>query len=249
MLATFSHVMTSSRRYIFPHYRRYNMRIHRISVDCFHKGTEIWIFLFLLTWISCWTNSRASKEFSKGFYTWYLICVPDFRHFHPHSMEMFSALMADFEGNPLMTGVPPHNGLVMHWEFWPFIRSCLCSETPWCSCGVTVIETFIHSQYNPGCTINKAKQNKRNANIKSNSFDFTIIASLRKKVPRPNVDEINRVPSFLTPHACTQDPRFFSHKLLSKSFEIKPQLMMAAATGLPSFVDTKPGARAARACA
>ena len=38
----------------------------------------------------------------------------------------------------------------------------------------------------------------------------------------------------MTPHACTQDPRFFSHKLLSKSFEIKPQLMMAAATGLPS---------------
>ena len=26
--------------------------------------------LFLLTWISCWTNSRASKEFRKGFYTW-----------------------------------------------------------------------------------------------------------------------------------------------------------------------------------
>ena len=39
----------------------------------------------------------------------------------------------------------------------------------------------------------------------------------------------------MTPHACTQDPRFFSHKLLSKSFEIKPQLMMAAATGLPSM--------------
>ena len=38
----------------------------------------------------------------------------------------------------------------------------------------------------------------------------------------------------MTPHACTQDPRFFSHKLLSKCFEIKPQLMMAAATGLPS---------------
>ena len=55
-----------------------------------------------------------------------------------------------------------------------------------------------------------------------------------KKVPRPNVDEINGVPSYMTPHACTQDPRFFNHKLLSKSFEIKPQLMMAAATGLPS---------------
>ena len=55
-----------------------------------------------------------------------------------------------------------------------------------------------------------------------------------KKVPRPNVDEINGVPSYMTPHACTQDPRFFSHKLLSKSFEIKRQLMMAAATGLPS---------------
>ena len=55
-----------------------------------------------------------------------------------------------------------------------------------------------------------------------------------KKVPRPHVDEINGVPSYMTPHACTQDPRFFSHKLLLKSFEIKPQLMMAAATGLPS---------------
>ena len=65
---------------------------------------------------------------------------------------------------------------------------------------------------------------------KSKNFDFTINASLRKKVPRPNVDEINGVPSYMTPHACTQDPRFFSHKLLSKSFEIKPQLMMAAAT-------------------
>ena len=42
--------------------------------------------------------------------------VPDFRHFHPHNMETFSALMAPFDGNPLMTGVPPlphHNGLVM----------------------------------------------------------------------------------------------------------------------------------------
>ena len=38
----------------------------------------------------------------------------------------------------------------------------------------------------------------------------------------------------MTPHACTQDPRFFSHKLFSKCFEIKPQLMMAAAIGLPS---------------
>ena len=38
----------------------------------------------------------------------------------------------------------------------------------------------------------------------------------------------------MTPHACTQDPRFFSHKLFSKCVEIKPQLMMAAATGLPS---------------
>ena len=27
----------------------------------------------------------------------------------------------------------------------------------------------------------------------------------------------------MTPHACTQDPRFFSRKLLSKCFEIKPQ--------------------------
>ena len=44
----------------------------------------------------------------------------------------------------------------------------------------------------------------------------------------------NGVPSYMTPHACTQDPPFFSHKLLSKNFEIKPQLMMAAATGLPS---------------
>ena len=56
----------------------------------------------------------------------------------------------------------------------------------------------------------------------------------KKKVPRANVDEINGVPSYMTPHACTQDPRFFSHKLLSKSFEIKRQRMMAAATGLPS---------------
>ena len=48
-----------------------------------------------------------------------------------------------------------------------------------------------------------------------------------KKVPRPNVDKINGVPSYMTPHACSQD----SHKLLSKSFAIKPQLMMAAATG------------------
>ena len=157
MLATFSHVMTSSRRYIFPYYRRYIMRIHRISVDCFHKGTVIWIF-FLLTWISCWTNSRASKEFSKGFYTWY-------------TMETFFALMAPFEGNPLMTAAPPPSQWVSNAEFWPFIRSCLCSETPWCSCGVTVIETFIHSQYNPGCTINKAKQNKK-CKQKSNSFDL-----------------------------------------------------------------------------
>ena len=78
-----------------------------------------------------------------------------------------------------MTGVHPSQW-VSNAEFWPFIRSCLCSETPWCSCGVTVIETFIHSQYNPGCTINKAKQNKK-CKQKSNSFDFTINASLRKK--------------------------------------------------------------------
>ena len=38
----------------------------------------------------------------------------------------------------------------------------------------------------------------------------------------------------MTPHAYTQDLRFFSHKLLSKSFEIKLQLMMVVATGLPS---------------
>ena len=148
--------------------------------------------LFLLTWISCWTNSSSSKEFSKGFYTWYLICVPDFRHFHPHNMETFSALMAPFEGNPLMTGAPPPSQWVNNAEFWPLNRSCLCSETPWCSCGVTVIETFIHSQYNRGCTINKAKQNKK-YKPKSNSFGSTINASLRKKVPRLNVDEINGV--------------------------------------------------------
>ena len=51
----------------------------------------------------------------------------------------------------------------------------------------------------------------------------------------------------MTPHACTQDPRFFSHKLLSKCFEIKPQLMMAAAgaaaIGLPSV-----GYKTWRAC-
>ena len=51
----------------------------------------------------------------------------------------------------------------------------------------------------------------------------------------------------MTPHACTQDPRFFSRKLLSKCFEIKPQPMMAAATGLLQL-DTKPGARAAIVC-
>ena len=42
--------------------------------------------------------------------------VSDFRHFHPHNMETFSALMAPYEGNPLMTGVPPpppHNGFEM----------------------------------------------------------------------------------------------------------------------------------------
>ena len=173
MLATFSQVMTWSRRYIFPHYRRYSTRFHRISVDCFHKGTVLWFFL--LTWINCWTNSRASKEFSKGSYTWYLICVPDFRHFHQHNMETFSAFMAPFEGDPLMTGVPPppSSQWVNNAEFWPIIRNCLCSETPWCSYGVTVIETFIHSQYNPGCTINKAKQNKK-CKQKNNSFDFTI---------------------------------------------------------------------------
>ena len=164
---------------------------------------------------------------------------PWFQTLYPHNVETFSALIAPFEGNPLMTGVPPPppppppSQSVSNAEFWPFIRSCLCSETPWYSCGVTVIETFIHSQYNPGCTINKAKQNKK-CKQKSNSFDFTINVSLQKKVPRPNIDEINGVPSYMTPHACTQDPRFFSPKLLSKSFEIKPQLMMAAATGLPS---------------
>ena len=47
----------------------------------------------------------------------------------------------------------------------------------------------------------------------------------------------------MTPHACTQDPQFFSHKLLSKRFEIKPQLMMAAATWLPSV-----GFKTWRAC-
>ena len=50
---------------------------------------------------------------------------------------------------------------------------------------------------------------------------------LKKKVPRPNVDEINGVPSYMT---------------------LKPQLMMAPAQGYPQL-DTKPGARAARACA
>ena len=103
---------------------------------------------------------------------------------------------------------------------------------PWCLCGFTVIETFIHSQYNPGCTINKVKQNKKCKRKKA--FDFTINASLRKKVPRPNVDE-NQRSSFIYDTACLYTrPTIFSHKLLSKSFEIKPQLMMAAATGLPS---------------
>ena len=153
--------------------------------------------------------------------------------------------MALFEGNPLMTGVPPTptpppptptptpSQWVSNVEFWPFIKSCLFSETPWCSYGVTIIETFIHIQYNPGCTINKAKQTK-NANRKAIVLILQWILVFEKKVPRPNVDEINGVPLYMTPHACTQDPRFFSHKLLSKSFEIKPQLMMAAVTGLPS---------------
>ena len=54
------------------------------------------------------------------------------------------------------------------------------------------------------------------------------------EVPRPNVDE-NQRSSFVYDTACLYTrPKIFSHKLLSKSFEIKPQLMMAAATGLPS---------------
>ena len=81
----------------------------------------------------------------------------------------------------------------------------------------------------------QSKTKQKMQTKKSNSFDFTINATLRKKVPRPNVDEINGVPSYMTLHACTQGPRFFSHQLLSKSLEIKPQLVvMTAATGLPS---------------
>ena len=129
---------------------------------------------------------------------------------------------------------------VSHAEFWPFIRSCLCSETPWRSCGGTVIETFIHSQYNPGCTINKAIQNKK-CKQKSNSFDFK-----KRYLDRMSTKSTEFL-HHMTPQACTQDPRFFSRKLLSKCFEIKPQPMMAAATGLLQL-DTKPGARAAIVC-
>ena len=44
----------------------------------------------------------------------------------------------------------------------------------------------------------------------------------------------------MTPHACTQDPRFFSRKLLSKCFEIKPQLMMATFIRLQNLVRVPP---------
>ena len=112
MLAIFSHMMSSSRRYI----SRIIGVISRESIGnrwiVFAKG-QSYESSFSLTWISCWTNTRASKDFSKGLYTWYLIYVHDFRHFYPHNMETFSTLMAPCEENPLMTGVPPHNGLVM----------------------------------------------------------------------------------------------------------------------------------------
>ena len=53
----------------------------------------------------------------------------------------------------------------------------------------------------------------------------------------------------MTPHACTKDPRFFSHKLLSKTVS---ELSRNSWWRLPQGylqLDTKPGARAARACA
>ena len=79
----------------------------------------------------------------------------------------------------------------------------------------------------------QSKTKQKNANKKAIVLILQWMLVFEKRVPRPSVDKINGVPSYMTPHACIQDPRFFSHKLLSKSFEIKPLLMMAAATGLP----------------
>ena len=81
-----------------------------------------------------------------------------------------------------MTGVPPHNGLVMQ------------------SFGLLLRVVFVLKRHGAHVMSLQLKP------------DFTINAILQKKVPRPNVDEINGVPSYMTPHACTHDPRFFSHK-------------------------------------
>ena len=44
----------------------------------------------------------------------------------------------------------PPSRLVCNAKLSRFIINVFLSETPWCSCGVTVIEIFIQSQYNPG---------------------------------------------------------------------------------------------------